>query len=105
MLGLSWAETIVILLVALMVIGPKDLPPIIRAAKQAIAKLKALQNEMTTVLNDAMKESGLEDVSKTLDGEAASLNEEIRYLIDMNGNKQRVYDISDLQPDIKEKDL
>lgn len=105
MLGLSWAETFVILIVALIVIGPKDLPPLIRGAKQLIDKLKHLQRDITASFNEALKESGLEEATRDIEQDTKALNQDIRYIVDMEGNMQPTYDLSDLQREMEKPDI
>jgi sec-independent protein translocase protein TatB len=62
MLGFSWAEIGVIMMVALLVIGPKDLPAAIRAASAAIKKARGLAAEFQGHVDDLVREANLADV-------------------------------------------
>lgn len=64
MLGFSWAEIGVIMMVALVVIGPKDLPAAIRAASAAIRKARGLATEFQGHFNDLVREADLADVQE-----------------------------------------
>jgi sec-independent protein translocase protein TatB len=52
--------------VALVVIGPKDLPRVMRTVGQAVGKMRRMANEFQNQFMDAMKEADLEDVKKEL---------------------------------------
>ena len=104
MFGLSWAETFVIAIIALVVIGPKDLPPIIKAGKKLLGKFKSIQQEIRTSINDIVSEAELENATKDLKEEAEAINDEINTIVDMYGKEQPTYDLSDIQPDIKKDD-
>jgi sec-independent protein translocase protein TatB len=62
MLGFSWAEIGVIMMVALLVIGPKDLPAAIRTVSAAIKKARGLAAEFQGHVNDLVREADLADV-------------------------------------------
>ncbi|MDD2878593.1 MAG: Sec-independent protein translocase protein TatB [Acidiphilium sp.] len=66
MLGFSWTEILVIMMVALVVIGPKDLPVAIRTASAAIRKMRGLANEFQGHVHDLMREADLADVRNDL---------------------------------------
>ncbi len=52
--------------VALVVIGPKDLPRVMRTVGQAVGKMRRMASEFQNQFMDAMKEADLEDVKKEL---------------------------------------
>ena len=74
MFDIGWSELVVIGVVALVVIGPKELPGVIRSVGRAVSKLRTMAGEFRTQFDDAMREAELHDVKKTFTdmGEAAS---------------------------------
>ncbi|MXQ13282.1 Sec-independent protein translocase protein TatB [Microvirga makkahensis] len=68
MLDMSWGEVMVIGAVALIVIGPKDLPRALRTVGQVTAKLRRMAAEFQGQFNEAMREAELDDVKKQLQG-------------------------------------
>jgi sec-independent protein translocase protein TatB len=68
MLDMSWGEVMVIGAVALIVIGPKDLPRALRTVGQVTGKLRRMAAEFQGQFNEAMREADLEDVKKQLQG-------------------------------------
>ena len=66
MFDLGWTELLVIGVVALIVVGPKDLPVLFRKAGQFISKAKSMAREFSQAMDQAADESGVNDVSKTL---------------------------------------
>ena len=68
MLDMSWGEVMVIGGVALIVIGPKDLPKALRTVGQMTAKLRRLAGEFQSQFNEAMREAELDEVRKDLQG-------------------------------------
>jgi sec-independent protein translocase protein TatB len=68
MFDMSWGEVLVIGAVALIVIGPKDLPKALRTVGQMTAKMRRMAGEFQSQFNEAMREAELEDVKKQLGG-------------------------------------
>ncbi|RBO95147.1 Sec-independent protein translocase protein TatB [Pseudochrobactrum asaccharolyticum] len=68
MLDIGWSELLVIAVVMIVVVGPKDLPKMLRAFGKATAKLRATASEFRTHFDEAMREAELDEVKKTIDG-------------------------------------
>ncbi len=68
MLDMSWGEIMVIGAVALIVIGPKDLPKALRTVGQVTGKLRRMASEFQGQFNEAIREAELDDVKKQLQG-------------------------------------
>jgi len=66
MFGLGWSEMLVVGIVALIVIGPKDLPQVFRMVGEFTGKARGMAREFSKAMNDAAKDSGINDVSKTI---------------------------------------
>ena len=66
MLDMSWGEVMVIGAVALIVIGPKDLPKALRTVGQMTAKVRRMAGEFQSQFNDAMREAELDDVRRQM---------------------------------------
>lgn len=65
MLDMSWGELLVIGGVALVVIGPKDLPKALRTVGNVVGKVRRMAGEFQTQFNDAMREADLEELRKS----------------------------------------
>ena len=66
MFGLGWAEIMLVAIVALIVIGPKELPVVFRKVGQFVGKAKAMAREFTSAMNDAADDSGLKEAADSL---------------------------------------
>jgi len=73
MLDMSWGEIMVIGAVALIVIGPKDLPKALRTVGQMTSKVRRMAAEFQGQFNEAMREAELDEVKKQLQ----SVNESV----------------------------
>ncbi|MFN3724205.1 MAG: Sec-independent protein translocase protein TatB [Paracoccaceae bacterium] len=66
MLDLGMSELLVIGIVALIVIGPKDLPELFRSLGRFTAKMRGMAREFSRAMEAAADESGMKDVAKDL---------------------------------------
>jgi len=66
MLDIGWSEMLVIAVVLIVVVGPKDLPPMLRAFGKMTTKLRRTAGEFRAQFDEALREAELEDVSKTI---------------------------------------
>lgn len=65
-MNLSWSELMVVGIVALVIIGPKDLPGMFREVGRFTAKIRAMGREFSRAMETAAKESGVKDVADDL---------------------------------------
>lgn len=66
MLDVGWSELLLIGVVALIVVGPKDLPHLFHSLGRFTAKARSMAREFTTAMEDAARNSGIDDATKTL---------------------------------------
>ena len=66
MLDLGMSELLVIGIVALIVIGPKDLPELFRSLGRFTAKMRGMAREFSRAMEAAADEAGVKDVAKDL---------------------------------------
>lgn len=62
MLDVALPEMLVIVVVALLVIGPKDLPRVLRGLAHGIARLRRMVDEVMGSVNTYVRESELEEL-------------------------------------------
>jgi sec-independent protein translocase protein TatB len=67
MFGISWNEYILIAIVALIVIGPKELPAVLRAVGQWTAKVRRMAAEFQGQFQEALREAEMADLKKEVD--------------------------------------
>lgn len=66
MLDIAWEELAVILAVALVVIGPKDMPAVLRTAGQWMRKLRSMSGEFHRTIEAAIDEAELSETRETV---------------------------------------
>ncbi|MBA4352978.1 MAG: twin-arginine translocase subunit TatB [Rhodobacter sp.] len=62
----GWAELLVIGIVALIVIGPKDLPEMFRTLGRFTAKARGMARDFSRAMEQAAKETGVDEVASDL---------------------------------------
>jgi sec-independent protein translocase protein TatB len=73
MFDIGWTEMLVIAVVMIVVVGPKDLPRMLRTFGKTTAKLRVMAGDFQKQFNEALKEADLDDVKKSVN-ELRSLN-------------------------------
>lgn len=73
MFEIGWTEMLVIAIVMIVVVGPKDLPRMLRTFGKTVTKLRGMAGDFQKQFNDALKEAELDDVKKSID-DIRSLN-------------------------------
>jgi sec-independent protein translocase protein TatB len=67
MFDIGWTELVVIAIVAIVVIGPKDLPRAMRFVGQWTGKMKKMAREFQGQFNEALREAELDTVRKDVE--------------------------------------
>lgn len=67
MLDVGWSELVIIGVVALVVVGPKELPALLRTTGQWVGKARRMAAEFQGQLNEAIREAELDDVKKSVE--------------------------------------
>jgi sec-independent protein translocase protein TatB len=71
MFDFSWSELLLIGMVALIFIGPKELPGVLRTLGQWMTKIRRMAGDFQNQFHDAMREAELADLKKEVDDMAA----------------------------------
>ena len=93
MFDIGWPELLVVAIVLIIVVGPKDLPPMLRAFGRTTKKLRGMASEFRGQFDEALREAELDDVKKTFD--------DARKLNPMQSIRDAVNPLKDTAKDIK----
>lgn len=66
MLDIGWTELLVIAVVLIVVVGPKDLPPMLRAFGKMTSNLRKMAGDFRTQFDEALKEADMDGVRQTI---------------------------------------
>lgn len=93
MLDIGWSELLVIMVVALLVIGPKDLPKVLKTVGIWVRKARMLTRDFQNSVDEMIREADLEDVRRQAT-ELRNLNlaKEVENTIDPSGSLRNAFD-------------
>lgn len=66
MLDVGWSELLVIAVVLIVVVGPKDLPPMLRAFARMSRKFSTMAGEFRKQFDDALNDADMGDLRQTI---------------------------------------
>ncbi len=96
MLDIGWPEFAVILFVALLVIGPRDLPKALYTAGKWMRSARKVAREFQRHVDDAMREAELDDLKKGVDqARKFSVKKQIENLVDPDDELKGAFDPND----------
>jgi sec-independent protein translocase protein TatB len=93
MFDLSWSHILIFLVVALVVVGPKDMPRLLRMAGQWMGKARAMANEFRKSFDDMARQSELDELRKEIE----NLRHE-QPLADIHGDLNKSVDVPLMTP-------
>jgi sec-independent protein translocase protein TatB len=86
MFDLAWAEIALIGLVAVLVLGPKELPQAMRTMAKIIRKMRSLTSELQGHMNEIVREAELDEVRQSIHKlSATNLKAEVAKALDPTG--------------------
>ena len=85
MLDIGWTEILVITVIALFIVGPKDIPKALRTVGIWIGKLKSLSREFQNTVDDAVRDSELDEVKKQIESARTGITKGMTETIDSEG--------------------
>lgn len=83
MIDIGWTEMLVIAVLAIVVVGPRDLPRVMRGMARAMAKMRSLAREFQAGMNELAREAELDEIKS----EVESLTK-----VDIKGRVQNMID-------------
>ena len=66
MFDFGLTELLLIGIVALIVVGPKDLPVLFRRVGEFVGRMKGMAREFTSAMNDAADQAGVKDITRSI---------------------------------------
>ena len=102
MFDIGWQELFILAVLAIIVIGPKDLPGAIRTITKWIRKARSMARDLQDGLDDVVREADLEDLKKELDSPGGlDIAKKIENAVDPTGELTKDMDLDkDLQEEM-----
>jgi sec-independent protein translocase protein TatB len=94
MFDFSFSEFSLVTIVALLLIGPEELPGLIRSVRNISRKSRSMFKEFTDSVMEMEEAGGIKD-------EVRKLNDDIRKITGQDGQLYEAFDISDIMPEIE----
>jgi sec-independent protein translocase protein TatB len=96
MFDIGWAELAVIGIVALIVVGPKDLPVVLRTGAHWIRQMRKLSREFQSGVDSIVRDADLDEAKKIVtSARQGTLKRQIETAIDPTGEMKRSLDPKD----------
>ena len=76
--GVGYSEIFVLGIIAMIFIGPKDMPVVLRKFGQIMQKVRGMAREFQGHVDVAMKDAGVADLKKDLQGMRSAVNESMK---------------------------
>jgi sec-independent protein translocase protein TatB len=94
MFNFGWGELIVIGIVALIAIGPKELPTVLRTLGLWMGKVRRMANEFQSQFQEALREAEFADLKKHADDISSSVSDiaNINPVADVQKDVERAFD-------------
>ncbi len=86
MLDVGFSELLLIAVVALVVVGPKDIPVVMKHVFAFLRELRGIYTGIKTQMVQMVDEAGINDLKR-----------EMNTIIDLEGKPQQAYDVSELK--------
>lgn len=98
MFDIGWSEMVFVAIIAILVIGPKDLPRTIATIGKYIRKVRGFAREFQSGIDDLAKEAELDDLKKTVQGEDFNIKKQVEDAVDPTGDFSKAFE--DIKPEI-----
>ncbi len=87
MLDIGWQELFIVAVIAIVVIGPKELPRAVKTVAQLLRKARGMARDFQDGIDDLVREAELDDLKKEVtDGSPTSIAKHIENTIDPSGD-------------------
>ncbi|GLQ07472.1 Sec-independent protein translocase protein TatB [Sneathiella chinensis] len=101
MFDIGWSEMVFVVIVAILVIGPKDLPRAIASVGKYVRKARALARDFQSGIDDLARDAELDDLKKTVqNGTDFNIKKQIEDAVDPTGTFENMFD--DVKPEIRD---
>src|SRR5512134_2326295 len=102
MFDLSWQELFLIGVVALIVIGPKDMPQVMRSVAGLVRKVRVLSREFQSGVAQMMREAELDELRRKLEEAGrVDVDNKVKETIDPTGSLREDFDPTEFARELK----
>jgi sec-independent protein translocase protein TatB len=105
MLDIGWTELLAIAVLTIIVVGPKDLPKVLRTVGQWTAKARSITREFQNSLDDMVRQTDLDEIKREIDANPYNNIGSLDNIIDPTGTTERVLDLPETSSSSSESDV
>jgi sec-independent protein translocase protein TatB len=98
MLDLGWSEILIIGVVALIVIGPKELPNALKTFAYWMKQARKMAREFHSGVDDMIRQAELDDAKKAVEDARRNISKQIENSVDPTGDVKRTLSDNPLKP-------
>ena len=96
MLDIGWPELFLIAVVTIVVVGPKELPRVVRTVTGAIRKVRGLAGEFQSTIDDMVRDADLEDIKNEIERVSkVDVADEFKASVDPSGTLDGAFDFDE----------
>ena len=101
MFDIGWPELMVVAVLTVLVVGPKELPRVLRTVTGIIRKIRMMAGEFQGSIDDLAREADLQDIKKEMmDANSKDIGAELEKAVDPTG--EVTGSIKEIQGDLNE---
>ena len=93
MLDIGWTELLAIAVLTILVVGPKDLPKVLRTVGQWTARARAITREFQDSLDDMVRQSELDEVKREIEATTYNKIGKLDDIVDPTGSAEKIFDL------------
>lgn len=102
MFDIGWPELLIVAVLTIIVVGPKDLPRVLRTIFHWVRKARAMAREFQDGVDDMVRDAKLDDFKKEFESVSdLDLNSELEKHLDPDGDLAREMDLSKVEEDLE----
>lgn len=103
MFDIGWQELFIVAVLAILVVGPRDLPRTLRTVMSYVRKAKGMAREFQNGIDEVAREVELDDIRQEANKIAhMDLEKEVKDAVDPTGSLNEDLDMSDVQSAIQD---
>ncbi len=89
MFDISWHELLLVAVVTVIVVGPKEIPRVLRTVTGAMRKIRGMAREFQSSIDELAREAELDDLKKSVQAsDKFDLSKEVENMIDPTGETE-----------------
>ncbi|MDP6406370.1 MAG: Sec-independent protein translocase protein TatB [Alphaproteobacteria bacterium] len=93
MFDIGWPELLIVAVITVIVVGPKELPRVLRTIMMAVRKVRGMAADFQSTIDDMVRESELDDLRKQVtDTAGLDLDAEMKETLDPSGSFDGAFD-------------